>query len=40
MFRDGGWREIPIAGGETRQLPLKMLRSRTEMAEIRIWHAS
>jgi hypothetical protein len=40
MFRSGGWREFPIAGGETRQFPLKSHRFAKKMADIGFWHGS
>jgi hypothetical protein len=40
MFRNDGWRDFPIAGGETRQLPLKKPHLNQKMADIRVWHGS
>jgi hypothetical protein len=40
MFRQLGWRGFPIAGVETRQLPLKTPPFDKKMAEISVWHGS
>jgi hypothetical protein len=40
MFRAGGWRDFPIAGGETRQLRPKNANFKEKMADIRVWHGS
>jgi len=40
MFRASGWRDFPIAGGETRQLLPKIAHFKQKMADIRVWHGS
>jgi hypothetical protein len=40
MFRTSGWRDFPIAGGESRQLPLNIPSFNEKMADISVWHGS